>query len=391
MLTNGLQGSGSTINGAQGTSSENVLTVTLTLNGVSYQDDGNYSLFVTNNANNSVSSTAAALIVSDPYITTQPPANVPVELGSHGTIAIAVLAAGSGVMTYQWFSSSAGSLNNGGNFSGVTTPTLTISGIQSADAGNYYVKITGANGTVQSSDANVFFYNAITAPTVYPLTVLSNHPIAYWRLDETNGLTAYDSVGGHNCFYTNVELGLVGYNPGDPDTAVGFGLLATSNSYAGEVNNSSNGIAPIDFSMPPGSNAEFSIEAWVKGNAQTQDAGLVSKGYGGGEQFNLNTGSDTVATHGFQFFMHNTPIQCIVPVPRLRRMASGTIWRACAMSLMALCDSMWTAWMPPTPTFPLAWGCLPRRVVPRPARRWSVSARRVGAKPPPVSIINSRV
>jgi hypothetical protein len=149
--------------------------------------------------------------------------------------------------------------------------------------------------------------NGSSAPmALYPLTVLSDNPDAYLRLDESSGNLAYDLVGGHNFFLTNVELGVNGYSAADADTAAAFGFLTASNSYAGELDESSSGISNIDFAQPMGSNAEFSVEAWVKGNLQTCDAGIIAKGYGnGGEQFCLDTGSDTVAAHGFRFSIHD--------------------------------------------------------------------------------------
>ena len=148
---------------------------------------------------------------------------------------------------------------------------------------------------------------AVAVPaSPYPLTVLSDNPTVYWRLDEAGGNTAHDWIMGHGCLVTNVQWGAPGYSAADPDRAAVFGRLASSNSYAGEVDYSANGIANLDFAQPSGNNAEFSLEAWVKGNAQTQDAGIVAKGYGnGGEQFNLDTGSDKVATHGFRFFVRD--------------------------------------------------------------------------------------
>ena len=91
----------------------------------------------------------------------------------------------------------------------------------------------------------------------------------------------------------------------DSDTATIFGGLTASNSYAGELDKSLSGIANIDFAKPAGSNVEFSIEAWVKGNPQSVNAGIIVKGYGnGGEQFNLDTGSSNAATHAFRFSIH---------------------------------------------------------------------------------------
>lgn len=145
------------------------------------------------------------------------------------------------------------------------------------------------------------------APQLYPLTVLSDNPSAYWRLGETNGAFAHDLVGGHDCFFTNVLLNVAGYSAADADTAAAFGILSGSNSYAGELDLSGSGIANLNFARPPGGSAEFSVEAWVYGGPQTLNAGLIVKGNGnGGEQFNLDTGSSAGSTpHGFRFSVHD--------------------------------------------------------------------------------------
>jgi hypothetical protein len=131
----------------------------------------------------------------------------------------------------------------------------------------------------------------------YAQAVLADHPLGYWRLDETNGLVAHDYVGGNHGVYTNALLGQPGPKFIDAHPAVVFGALATSNSYVGGI--------PIDFSTT--GNAEFSVEAWVAAGPQTSDAGIITKGYsGGGEQFTLDTGSDSGNPgHAFRFFVRN--------------------------------------------------------------------------------------
>src|SRR5664280_213516 len=124
-------------------SSGNLLTATLTLTNVSYLDDGDYSLFVTNSANNTDSSIPATLTVNDPYIVTQPPFSVVVPVG--GATTIPVVAAGSGQITYQWYSSIAGQLSDGANIYGSQTPILTITNAQLGDGANYYVIVNGAS------------------------------------------------------------------------------------------------------------------------------------------------------------------------------------------------------------------------------------------------------
>jgi hypothetical protein len=90
-------------------------------------------------------------------------------------------------------------------------------------------------------------------------------------------------MGGHDGQYFSASLGQPGYNSLDSDPAVKFGVLAATDSYAGNITG-------IDFSTFF-NNATFSVEAWINGGVQSGDVGIVSFGYGsGGEQFNLDTG-----------------------------------------------------------------------------------------------------
>ncbi len=162
MMVSGPQPGGSTASGAQGTNAGSSLTTTLTLSSVSYQDNGSYSLVATNSLGSTVTSAVVTLFVADPVISNQPPATVEVAQGSNATISI--VAAGSGV-TYQWYNSG-GPLS--GDFSGATTPNLTLTGAQPSDAGTYYVQVIGATNTLQSANVNLIVDTAMTAVAVSP-------------------------------------------------------------------------------------------------------------------------------------------------------------------------------------------------------------------------------
>jgi hypothetical protein len=99
---------------------------------------------------------------------------------------------------------------------------------------------------------------------------------------------AEDYVAGNNGIYTNVLLGQPGYGAlTEPtETAVLFGSLLPTNSAVTQIGN-------IDFGAPAGSNAEFSVAAWVNGTgyAQPLNAGIVTKGYLYGEEFTLDEGA----------------------------------------------------------------------------------------------------
>lgn len=54
--------------------------------------------------------------------------------------------------TYQWNGPN-GALSDGGKISGATTPTLTITGADTAEAGSYFAEVTNQDGTVESGTA----------------------------------------------------------------------------------------------------------------------------------------------------------------------------------------------------------------------------------------------
>jgi len=180
---------------------------------------------------------------------------------------------------------------NGSVIPGATSPTYQLLSLQTNHSGNYTMVISNAFGVVTSSVASL---TVLPAPT-YPLgqAILSDGPLAYWRLDETSGTVARDYVANNNGTYSSVVLGQPGNKLIDTHTSARFGLLAANNSCATNIN--------LDFATS--GNAVFTVEAWVNGGSQTTDAGLVTKGYGsGGEQFNLDCGGPGRA---YRFFVRD--------------------------------------------------------------------------------------
>lgn len=231
-----------------------------------------------------------------PTITRQP-TNVRVYAGTSPTLSVAVTGYPTN-FTYQWHL-------NGSVIEGATGPTYTIANVQPVDSGkSYTVKITNPVGTITSAAATL---NVISAPTQsYPAAVAAAGALSFWRLNEgpddgngNNGVIANDYVGGRSGTYNQVVLQQDGYNTTkDSDKAVKFGAASATDSYVGSI-------PAIDFAAPTNSTSAFSLEAWVLGEQQTADAGIVTKGYGGGgEQFNLDTGSG--ANKAFRFFVRDS-------------------------------------------------------------------------------------
>jgi hypothetical protein len=245
---------------------------------------GAYFVVVTNNFGSVTSSVATLAIYRAPVITQQPaPANFSAFTGSTNQWSVGVNAALP--VFYNW-------TLNGNVLPLATNPVCRFASLQMTNSGNYAVIVSNAFGVVTSSVASL---TVVTAPT-YPFgqAVLVNSPLGYWRLDEKSGTIAHDYVAGNNGIYSaKVLLGRPGYNLVDTHIAPEFGYLAASNSCVTNI--------ALDFSTS--SNATFSVEAWVNGSTQTTDAGLITKGYGGGgEQFNLDCGG---GNHAFRFFVRD--------------------------------------------------------------------------------------
>lgn len=112
----------------------------LTIPAAQYSDAAYYQLSV-NNSNGAASSVAAALTVSGPVQIFSQPASLTVAPGA--AAAFSVTAFGQPPLSYQW------SLN-GNALPGGTNSALTISSVQTADAGTYQVMVSNPFGSVSS-------------------------------------------------------------------------------------------------------------------------------------------------------------------------------------------------------------------------------------------------
>jgi hypothetical protein len=257
---------------------------TLLLSNVQSNQAGNYFVVVTNSIN-SVTSAVAALTVFRVPVVLQQPNPTSLVLFAGGTNTMSVQGAGALPLSYFW-------TQNGAPVPGATSSNLTLSNLQLSNSGSYAAIVSNSLGTATSSVVSLTVVALPVSP--YVQRVVADHPISYYRLDETSGTIAHDFRSGINGVYNSTTLNQPGYNPVDSDPAAKFG--PGTGSYVGSIN--------IDFSSA--GNSSFSVEAWAKGNAQSTDAGLITKGTGGGgEQFNLDCGSDGTPNHAFRFFVRD--------------------------------------------------------------------------------------
>jgi len=215
-------------------------------------------------------------VPAPPVWVRQPEPNVIAYVGSTPSFVVQASGLGSLAPKYYWS-------RNGTPIANGTNKVYTLPSVVLGDSGaSFTCKASNAFGQIFSSAGTL---TVIAAPTQsYPVAVLGNNPLGYWRLNESpddaagnNGVITHDYRGGHNGYYSNTVIAVSGYNPAsDTDTAAKFGdPLASANSYVAEIND-------VDFARPINTGgASFSIEAWAYGGNQSFDSAIVTKGYNG--------------------------------------------------------------------------------------------------------------
>ncbi|HEV2453498.1 MAG TPA: LamG-like jellyroll fold domain-containing protein, partial [Verrucomicrobiae bacterium] len=302
--------------------------INLTLNNLS-AGTVSYTLVAMNGSLSATSAVATVTAFASPVIINALPqtytniANtnlMALYAGANPTFSISAL--GAGTLTYRWYT-------NGVLIPTATGPSYHMTNVQPGGATNFFCVVSNFyNSTAYTTTSAVWSAAILPVPTgstggpaPYPQSVLSLNPLGYWRMNDTNldgvdypanygngdfGWICHDYAGGNDGIYTNCEIGFPGYNPiEDPsDSSAQFGETDDLGSDFGD--SLAFGISGINFATPAGSNTAFTIEAWVSADGQQNtDAGIVTLGWGGGgEQFDLDCGSDTAPTsHGFRFLV----------------------------------------------------------------------------------------
>lgn len=208
-LSNGTTGSGSVISGAT--------AANLTLSNLSTADEGSYS-FVVSNPHSTATSSSGTLTVIDGVLITSGPISQTANYGANATFSVS--ASGGGTVSYQW-KKGASNLSNGGNVSGATTSSLTLSGVAAGDADTYTVTVSNeANSTTASATLTVNDPAITSAPTaqtaecgsnaVFNVTAVGAGTLTYQWYE--NGLPLSD--GGNVSGSTTTSLTLSGVTLG---------------------------------------------------------------------------------------------------------------------------------------------------------------------------------
>jgi hypothetical protein len=200
---------------------------TLTIDGATAANQGDYRVVVSNSLGAFTSSPPATLIVVSPVA-----APTPQVLFGGLTASFSVSVAGGLSPTYQWQENGT-NLSDGGRITGSKTSLLQISNLQTTDDANYDVVLTIGSLQATSTVASLTVL-PVSQESIYDAAVLAADPVVYYRLDESgnpasSNLLAYDNAGAFNGIYgidvTNAFDGITG-----PDPTNGFPGFPSNNA-----------------------------------------------------------------------------------------------------------------------------------------------------------------
>ncbi|MGH7952926.1 MAG: LamG domain-containing protein [Limisphaerales bacterium] len=265
----------------------------------------NYYVIVTNNYGSSTSFLASLTVQTNPVVAApaSPSNSITLFAGTGSYVgsspSFSVTAVGAPPLVYQW-------LTNGVVVGGATGASLSFSNLQLGGPTSFACIVSNSFGAV----TNTWFATYSNAPTAaYPQAVLTDQPLDFWRLNESDdgsgneGAICHDYQSGNNGVYTNVTLGESGYNTLEPTETSMYVTVG------GPQPSCANRIANVDFAatMTNGVNAAFTVEAWancIVANGISGGAPVVSQGTFGASSFFL--GADTNSSiHNYQFYVRS--------------------------------------------------------------------------------------
>ncbi len=217
-------------------------------------DDGaTFEAVITNNYGSITTKVATLSVLTNVNLVT-PPTSITRNLNSYA--AFRVVANGALPISYQWSVST----DNGTTYNplaGETADTLWLTNVQNSMNGNMYsVSIVNPFTSLSSAASLTVQPRAVTVPiTGYAKFVVADHPVAYWRLDETNadGGTATDAVGTFDATYTDGS----GSFSWDLPTGIPF----ETNGAVGITNGAT---VQVPYAAELNSDNAWSVETWIQ-------------------------------------------------------------------------------------------------------------------------------
>jgi len=215
---------------------------TLTLNNVTPNNAGNYTVVITS-PSGSVTSSVASLTVVLPL----EPANQTVMAGGTATFSVSI--SSTLPLSFQWQKDGI-NLTESGNISGLTTTNLVLTNIGANAAGNYTVVITSLYGSITSSIVTLTVVSPIVSQpqslvvtngnrASFSVSVSGTLPLSFqWQKDGTN-LTEGGNISGS----TTTNLVLTGVSATD----AGNYTVVITGSYGSETSS----VASLTVVLPP--------------------------------------------------------------------------------------------------------------------------------------------
>ena len=160
-----------------GTNIANATNATLALTDLQITNDGVYTVIVSNLAGVTASSNAVLRVGNPPSISVQPRSQ---EVAQGSNVTFNISATGTAPLSFQWS-------RGGVALAGATNSALTLTNIQSTNAGAYAVTVSSSFGTAVSSNATL---------TVDLLPVIENEPQSQTLLVGTNVTFSINVRGG---------------------------------------------------------------------------------------------------------------------------------------------------------------------------------------------------
>jgi autotransporter-associated beta strand protein len=221
-------------------------TPTLTITNVSQVDAANYRCIVSNATGSVTSGSATLTVIDSPVIVTHPGS---ITNNFNTTATLTVAATGSG-LSYQWKKGGV-NIDDGGNISGATTATLTMTAVSGADAGLYRAAVTTLGGTILSDEATVTIIDPLFTSHPANRTVSAGDRVTFSAV--ATGSPAITYQWQHNTLNLSDSATILGAtstsltnNLVDADDAGNYTLVAT-NDYSSQT--SSNGVLTVTGSL----------------------------------------------------------------------------------------------------------------------------------------------
>jgi hypothetical protein len=234
-LTDGTDANGSVISGAT--------TTTLTIADLKAADAGTYE-YIASSVNGSETSSNLTITLETgtpvkPIIDGQFPTGSFTALSGHTAVtpfSVVVDSTSTAPISYQWYSIIAGVTNPIPGANGLVDPgTTNTYGNADTVAESVYCVLSNFAGTAATSPVAISLIDSLGTETAYGTSILALKPVAYWPLDESNGIIAFDHAGNSDGTYIGgCTLGQPGI-PASAAIAAGQNLSVAFDGTSGYV------------------------------------------------------------------------------------------------------------------------------------------------------------